>query len=83
MGMIPSHEELQGLSDQDLIDRYNAAAQHTVVGTGFYTEELARRRADRQNSEMLKINKSMKAMTVLISILTVINVGLVGYTLLK
>jgi uncharacterized membrane protein YuzA (DUF378 family) len=34
-------------------------------------------------SEMLKINKSMKAMTVLISILTVINVGLVGYTLLK
>ena len=83
MGMIPSHEELQGLSDQDLIDRYNVAAENTSVGTGFYTEELARRRADRQNNEMIKINKSMKTMTVLITILTVINVVLVGYTLLN
>jgi hypothetical protein len=83
MGMIPNYEELQGLSDQDLIERYNAAAQNTVVGTGFYTEELSRRKTDRQNSEMLKINQSMKTMTILITILTVVNVALVGYTLLK
>jgi hypothetical protein len=38
MGMIPTHGQLASLSDQDLVDRYDAAAQHTVIGTGFYLD---------------------------------------------
>ena len=83
MGMTPTHEKLQELSDEDLIHEYNQTARNTVVGINFYTEELARRRASRQNDEMIKINKSVKNMTVLITVLTVINVVLVAYTLLK
>jgi hypothetical protein len=45
MGMIPTYEQLGSLSDQDLVDRYDAAAPHTVVGTGFYLDELNRRRS--------------------------------------
>ena len=83
MGMTPAHEKLQELTDEELIHQYNQTARNTVVGISFYTEELARRRASRQNDEMIKINKSVKNMTVLITVLTIINVALVAYTLLK
>ena len=43
MGMIPTYEQLVSLSDQDLVDGYNTAAERTVVGTGFYLDELNRR----------------------------------------
>jgi signal transduction histidine kinase len=81
MGMIPSHEELDKLSDQDIIDRYNAAAHNTVVGTGFYRDEYIRRQAEKQAQQMLGINKNMQRMTIAITILTIVNVILVAYTI--
>lgn len=82
MGMIPSHEELEKLSDQEIIDRYNQAAHNTVVGTGFYRDEYVRRQAEKQSERMLNISKNMQTMTVVITILTVVNVILVAYALL-
>jgi hypothetical protein len=34
MGMIPRYCELRALSDEELISRYDKAAENTVVGTG-------------------------------------------------
>lgn len=31
MGMIPTYEKLEALTDQDLISKYNAEAASTVV----------------------------------------------------
>ncbi len=81
MGMIPSHEELNKLSDQEIIDRYNAAAQNTGVGAGFYREEYVRRQAEKQAQQMLGINKNMHRMTIAITVLTIVNVMLVAYTI--
>lgn len=52
---IPRWEQLQQLTDDDLIDRYNSAAQNTVVGTGFYRDELHRRALERESVRMTKL----------------------------
>lgn len=77
MGMILKHEQLQSLSDQDLIDRYNAEAEHTVIGTDFYRDELFRRVQAKQTDEMLAFTKQVRNLTVFIALLTVANVILV------
>ncbi|EOX1767270.1 hypothetical protein ACPDME_003489 [Vibrio cholerae] len=78
MGMIPTYEELKGLSREEIIERYNQIGKHTVVGTQFYLDELIRRQNEEQTNAMLKINKRMQYMTVLITILTIANVVLVA-----
>jgi len=81
MGMIPKHEKLQSLSDQELIDRYNAEAEQTVVGTGFYRDELFRRVQAKQTDEMLAFTRQVRNLTVVIALLTVANVILVAVAL--
>lgn len=77
MSMIPKHEQLQSLSNQELIDRYNAEAEHTVVGTDFYRDELFRRVQAKQTAEMLAFTRQVRNLTVVIALLTVVNVILV------
>jgi hypothetical protein len=80
MGMIPTYEQLGSLSDQDLIDRYDAAAQRTVVGTDFYLDELNRRAQARQSTAILELTRQVRNLTVIITLLTIINVALVAVT---
>lgn len=80
MGMIPTHEQLASMSDQDLVDQYNAAAQHTVVGTGFYLDELNRRAQARQSTAILDLTRQVRNLTIIITILTIVNVALVAVT---
>lgn len=80
MGMIPTYEQLVSLSDQDLVDGYNAAAERTVVGTGFYLDELNRRAQTRQSTSILDLTRQVRNLTVIITILTVINAALVAVT---
>jgi len=83
VGNIPEHEELERLSDEELIGRYNAHATHTVVGTGFYREELARRKQERQNERVLALTKTIRNLTVIITVLTIFNVVMVAVTVFK
>lgn len=43
MGMAPKFEQLSTLTDQQIRDRYDRAAEDTAVGTAFYLDELRRR----------------------------------------
>jgi hypothetical protein len=70
--MIPKWSELQTMSDEDLIDRYNRAAENTSVGTRFYLEELNRRAATRQTDEIVKLTRWITWLTVAVVILTVV-----------
>ena len=81
MNYIPKWKELENLSDEELIAKYDANANNTVVGTGFFQKELSRRATNKQNQEMVKISRSVKNMTIAILVLTVFNVVLVGVTL--
>ncbi|MDP2210302.1 MAG: hypothetical protein Q8J63_01025 [Candidatus Aquicultor sp.] len=83
MGMIPTHEELESMSEQDLILRYDAEARNTVVGTQFFRDELIRRRQNRQTYEMLAFTRQVRNMTIAITVFTVISAILVAVTILK
>jgi hypothetical protein len=81
MGMIPRCSELRSLSDEELIHRYDKAAEHTIVGTGFYRDELFRREQERQANQMLAFTRQVRSMTVIIVCLTLVTTGLVVLTL--
>ena len=78
MSYIPKHAQLESLSDAELIARYDAAAANTVVGTGFYREEIARRQMARESARMLAMTKTIRTLTWVILALTAANVGLVA-----
>lgn len=73
--MIPKYGELKKLTDEELITAYDDEAERTVVGTGFYLDELARRTQERLASQM-------RNMTIVITVLTLFNVILVAATVL-
>ncbi|MCL2504200.1 MAG: hypothetical protein FWE94_06370 [Coriobacteriia bacterium] len=73
MGMIPKYEELQALSDEELIVRYDAAAKNAVAGTQFYQDALLIREQARQNKEMLRLTCHMRNLTFIVAFFTLIN----------
>lgn len=74
MSLAPKHEDLEGLSDEELIARYNSIAVSTVVGTQFYRDEIARRQAAKESARMLSLTETMSRLTWVMLALTVINV---------
>ena len=52
MGMAHSIEELRRLSDDELIRQHEEAAKSTLVGTGYYLDEIRRRESDRRERRM-------------------------------
>jgi signal transduction histidine kinase len=73
MGMIPKYSDFQKLTDEELIERYEKETEHTVVGTGFYLEELSRRSLQRQSERMLDFTNQIRTWTLVIVVLTLIN----------
>ena len=81
MGYIPKYTELEALTDDELIARYDAAAVNTVVGTGFYREEIARRQMAKESTRMLQLTQTMRTLTWVILWLTTVNAILVAVQL--
>ncbi|MBH3440981.1 hypothetical protein [Pseudomonas luteola] len=81
MGYIPKYKELEALTDDELIARYDAAAVSTVVGTGFYREELVRRQMAKESTRMLQLTQTMRTLTWVILGLTTVNAVLVAIQL--
>lgn len=65
--MAPTWQKLRSMTDDEVIAAYDSAATNTVVGTGYFLEEMARRRSDRQATTMLRL-------TWVIVVLTLANV---------
>ena len=78
--MAETIKELRALPTEELIRQHDNHATHTVVGTGHYLQELARRDADEQTQAMLRLTRVMTVLTAVITILTIINVVLVAMT---
>jgi len=81
VGYIPKYTELEALTDDELISRYDAAAVNTVVGTGFYREEIARRQMAKESTRMLQLTQTMRTLTWVILGLTTVNAILVAVQL--
>jgi len=79
-----TYAELRKLSDAELNQLFENLAQSTQMqGLGFVREELARRQIERQQEQMFRLTKQMRDMTIVITLLTVVNVIAVMIAVLK
>ena len=62
-GQAKTIAELRLLSDEGLVKQHDALAATTVVGTGFYLDELRRREAARQGGLMIRLTWVITALT--------------------
>lgn len=67
-------KDLRSLSDEEIIERHDREAERTVATTNHYLSEIVRRDQARQTVSMLSHTKSIKRMTVAITVFTIINV---------
>ena len=81
--MAETIEELRNLPDEEVIQRHDSAAVHTVVGTQHYLDELARRDAVRQGERMERLTASINRLTWAITGATIIGVVLTLVSLLS
>ena len=75
-GRALSLPDLRNLTDDELVERHDSQAETTVVGIQYFVDELNRRYQDRQTKGMLGLTKWITGMTVVISIATVVNLGI-------
>ena len=82
MGMHPRAAELRAMSDEELVARLDDLARGTQVGTQFYLDELRRRETDRQTAAMLGFTNTIRRLTWVIAVLTVVLTVLTAVSLL-
>jgi hypothetical protein len=70
--------ELRRLSNQELIDRHDQMVTHMAGGINYYLDELARREARQKTDQMLLLTRVMAALTVAITLMTLVNVIIVA-----
>lgn len=74
MARVGTYDELRNKSDEELILLFDATTKNTEVGLGFLKDELARRESERQYERMLSLTWQMRWMTIVITVLTAVNV---------
>lgn len=72
--MSQSIEQLRKLTDDEVIALHDRAANNTDVGVQFFLDEINRREQNKQTELMVKFTKQILRLTIIITILTVINV---------
>ena len=72
--MSSTLKELREMTDEQVIEEHDNLAQRTMMGLNYYLDELNRREQNRQTEAMLSYTRRMLWLTVLVAILTVVNV---------
>ena len=81
--MAQSYTELRSTSTEELVRTYDEIAAHTQLGLDFYREEIARRDAAKETARIIEMTQHMRNLTVVVTVLTLLNAVLVGVTLLR
>jgi hypothetical protein len=71
--MTRSIRELRDASDDELIRNHDMLARNTSVGVNYYLDELARRESARQQATMIRLTWAIAAMTLVVTIATIVN----------
>ena len=77
--MAETIAELRKLSEEKLIEKHDALAQHTQVGTNHYLQELYRRDQDRVTNTMLTYTRWITAMTGVVTVATAANLAIIWF----
>ena len=80
---VPTLAERRAMTEDELVRRHDlvAAEGGLAMGPDDYLNELQRRENGRQTDYMVKLTKNMHHMTVFITIMTVVNIILVAWTI--
>jgi hypothetical protein len=78
-----TYAELKALSTEELVRIYDATAKSTEIGLAFLREEIVRRENAEQTAAISRMTKQMRNLTIVITVLTVINVVFTGIPLFK
>ena len=78
-----SLNELQNLSDDELVRRHDEQAKTTGVGVDYCLDEINRRHQERQTASMLGFTKWITFMTVVVTVATLANVVLATVNLVR
>lgn len=81
--MSLSLSELRSMPEEKLIAQYDKKAESTDPGVNYYLAELARRDQDRQTQAMLRYTHWITVMTVIMTIATVVNLGVAFLLIFK
>lgn len=81
--MTDKLRDLRTASDEELIDRHDALAEHTIPGAKYYLDELARRDQERATAAMLRFTATITRLTWIIAFLTLVNLIVVAVSALS
>jgi hypothetical protein len=81
--MAVNLKELRAMTDEELVKRHDEDAKSTVTGANYYLDELARRDTQRTAEAVRRGTEWVKYLTMAIAVLTLANVGLVGWVALR
>ena len=70
-------ERLRAMTKEELIAIHDKVASHTQVGTAQYLSEIARRDDQERTEAMLRLTRWITAMTLIVTVTTIVNVILV------
>ena len=68
--------ELRSLTDDQLIEKHDLCAEHTVIGTNHYLQEIYRRDQAQIGQKMLYLTRAMAWMALVVTIATLVNVAI-------
>ncbi len=71
--MAQSYEELRSLTDEELVEWYDASSANVSLGLGFIRDEIHRREMAKAQHQMEQLTSSILLLTVALAILTVTN----------
>jgi hypothetical protein len=72
VGMHPRIADLKAMSDEEVVAQLDATATSTQVGTQFYLDELRSRETDRQTKAMIGFTNTIRRLTWVIAVLTIV-----------
>ena len=70
------------MSEEELVRRHDSDMHNRATHYNVYLDELARREMLRQGERMEKLTRSINALTIVITIATLLGVGLTAWSLL-
>ena len=69
-----TYRELRELSDDEVVDMYDAESERVVISLNLLRDELLRREQARQAATIVKLTWRIFVMTVVVTVATVVNV---------
>ena len=67
--------ELTGLTEEQLIAAHDVAVGQTIVGAEYYLEEIRNRRQSRVAASVEKLTRRIWWLTLCVTVVTIVNVG--------